>query len=375
MAIRPKGKNKYQLVVDYYDDEGKRRRHTQIVNCKGKKAAKELLDEFADSWEDAMPEDTTVEQLIQDYIDSREVKGIKPNTIRGYKNVKNKLVEHGIGKVAARNLTTYQIERYIVHMIKNEKLNPKTVKNRISLLRSSYEMAIGSGLLRDNPCKGIELPKLKKAEIGILMEDEVDLFMEKLSEQSLDLRVLCELALFCGLRRGEILGLTSNDINIDESIIRVRQVRYWLDGHMVVDEPKTEKSKATFSCPRFIMNDIVQLMEEHSQYSDCEYLIQYVGEPMMPDYASKKVISFINSLNISHVTLHGLRHTFASMLNASGDFDIAEISSAMRHSNITTTMNIYVDVFAGATKSSKRISGAFDEKYGKNGAHNGAQKK
>ena len=375
MAIRQKGKNKYQLVVDYYDDEGKRRRHTQVVTCKGKKAAKDLLDEFADSWEDALPEDMTVGQLIQDYIDSREVKGLKANTIRAYKNIKDKMEKNGIGKVAARSLTTYQIERYIVHMIKDEKLNPKTVKNRISLLRSSYDMAIKSKLLRSNPCTGIELPKLKKPEISILMEDEIDLFMEKLAEQDLDIRVLCELALFCGLRRGEILGLTSKDIDVNEGVIRVREVRYWMDGHMVIEEPKTEKSKATFSCPRFIMNDIVQLMAEHAEMTDCEYLIQYVGEPMKPDYASHKVIDFIDSLKISHVTLHGLRHTFASMLNASGDFDIAEISNAMRHSNITTTMNIYVDVFAGASHSSRRISGAFDEKYGKNGAQNGAQAK
>ena len=372
MAIRQLGKNKYQLVVDYYDDEGKRHRHTQVVTCKGKKAAKDLLDSFADSWEDALPEDMTVGQLVQDYIDSREVKGIKSNTIRGYKNIRRKLDANGIGKKSARELTTYQVERYIVHMIKVEDLNPKTVKNRISLLRSSYDMAIKSGLIRSNPCTGIELPKLKAPEINILSEDDVDLFMEKLREQDLDIRVLCELALFCGLRRGEILGLTSEDIDIDEALIRVRKVRHWLDGKNVVEEPKTEKSKGTLSCPRFIMNDIVQLMEEHAEYSDSDYLIQYVGEPMKPDYASKKVIKFIDSLESSHVTLHGLRHTFASMLNASGDFDIAEISAAMRHSNITTTMNIYVDVFAGASRSSKRISGALDEKYGKNGARNGA---
>jgi len=72
MAIRQLGKNKYQLIVDYYDDEGRRRKHTKVVTCKGKRAAKELLDEFADSWKDAMPEEMTVGQLVQDYIDNRE---------------------------------------------------------------------------------------------------------------------------------------------------------------------------------------------------------------------------------------------------------------------------------------------------------------
>jgi len=54
--------------------------------------------------------------------------------------------------------------------------------------------------------------------------------------------------------------------------------------------------------------------------------------------------------------LHGLRHTFASRLNASGEFDIAEISSALGHSNITTTLNIYTHVFNNASKASQRIA-------------------
>lgn len=364
MAIRKLGRNKYQLIVDYYDDDGNRRKHTKTVTCSGKKEAKDLLDVFADSWKDALPGETTVSQLLQDYIDSREIKGIKPNTIRGYNNIRNRLDEDGIGKKSARSLTTYQVERYIVRMVKDQKLNAKTVRNRIAVLKAAYEMAIRSGLLRENPCRGVELPKIQAAEINILSESEIDLFMQKLAEQDLDVRVMCELALFCGLRRGEILGLTSEDIDTDTAIIRVRKVRYWIDGATVVDEPKTEKSKGTISCPRFIMNDIMRLMEEHAVMSDCKYLIQYVGEPMKPDYASNRVIKFIDSLHISHVTLHGLRHTFASMLNASGDFDIAEISAAMRHSNITTTMNIYVDVFAGVSHSSKRISAGFDAKYG-----------
>ena len=243
MAIRQLGKNKYQLIVDYYDEEGKRRKHTKVVICNGKRAAKDLLEAFADSWSDALPEDVTVSDLVQDYIDSREVKGAKANTIKAYKSIKKKFNED-IGIRPARSLTTYQIERYIVQWVREDKLSAKTIKNMVSLLRSSYKMAIRSGLLSENPCDNVELPKVKKPDIKTLSADEIDLFMEKLSQQDLDIRVLCELALFCGLRRGEILGLTSKDINIDESIIRIRQVRYWMDEHMVLEEPKTEKSKA-----------------------------------------------------------------------------------------------------------------------------------
>lgn len=372
MAIRSLGKNKYQLIVDYYDDEGKRRKHTKTVYCNGKRAAKDLLAEFAESWSDALPEDVTVSDLVQDYIDSREIKGAKANTIKGYKSIKKKFNED-IGRKAARNLTTYQIEKYIVHWIKDDELSAKTIKNMISLLRSSYKKAIKSGLLHENPCDNVELPTIRPPDIKTLSSDEIDLFMDLLRQQDLDFRVLCELALFCGMRRGEILGLTVDDIDFEDAVIRIRRARYLVDGKTVLEEPKTERSKRNLACPAFVLEDIVHLLEEHAEMTDCEYLIQYVGEPIAPDYASWRVRHFIDSLEqLPHVTLHGLRHTFATMLNASGDFDLADISSALGHSQISTTMNIYVNVFDGASKSSKRIAGSFDKKYGKNGAENGA---
>lgn len=371
MAIRQLGKNKYQLIVDYYDEEGKRRKHTKVVTCSGKRAAKDLLEDFAESWSDALPEDVTVSDLVQDYIDSREIKGAKANTIKGYGSIKKKFNED-IGRRPARSLTTYQIERYIVSWVKNDGLSAKTIKNMISLLRSSYKKAIKSGLLSENPCDNVELPKIKKPDIKTLSSKEIDLFMDMLRKESLDFQVLCELALFCGMRRGEILGLTRNDVDVAEGVIRIRRARYLVNGDTIIDEPKTERSKRNLACPQFVIDDIVRLIAEHEEYSDCEYLIQYVGEPIAPDYASWQVRHFIDKMELPHVTLHGLRHTFATMLNASGDFDLADISSALGHSNISTTMNIYVNVFDGASRSSRRISDSLEKKYGKNGARNGA---
>ena len=372
MAIRQLGKNKYQLIVDYYDEEGKRRKHTKVVTCNGKRAAKDLLEAFADSWRDALPEDVTVSDLVQDYIDSREIKGAKVTTIKSYKSIKKKFNED-IGRRPARSLTTYQIERYIVQWVKEDGLSAKTIKNMMSLLRSSYKMAIRSGLLSENPCDNVELPKVKKPDIKTFSAEEIDLFMELLQKKSFDFRVLCELALFCGMRRGEILGLTQDDVDMAEGVVRIRRARYLIDGDTIIDEPKTERSRRNLAVPTFVLEDIRSLIEEHAKMTDCEYLIQYVGEPIAPDYASWQVRRFVDSLEqLPHVTLHGLRHTFATMLNASGDFDLADISSALGHSTISTTMDLYVNVFDGASRASRRISDSMQKKYGKNGAQNGA---
>ena len=77
---------------------------------------------------------------------------------------------------------------------------------------------------------------------------------------------------------------------------------------------------------------------------------------MRPDYAKRKIKEFTAEHGLPDVTLHGLRHTFATMLNASGEFDLAEISAALGHSNIGTTINIYTHLFDSQAHSARRIA-------------------
>ena len=367
MAVRQLSKDKYQLVVDYYDAAGKRKRHTKVVKCSGKKEAKKLLDEYESQLNLGFAVDLTVSDLIRDYIDIKQIKGIKRTTIQGYESYK-KRIDAELGDYRAIDLNSIHVERFIIKCIKERGNKPKTVKNIISLLDGAYDMAKRKKLLPENPCEYIDLPKMIRPDINILTEKEVYEFCSSLDNEPHDFKVVCELALFCGLRRSEILGLRIRDINMTFKTIRIEQTRHRIGYEDVVQTPKTEKSRRTLSVPPFVMADIEELIREHEVYSDCEYLIQYMGEPMKPDYARHTLVKFIKKNDLPDVTLHGLRHTYASMLNASGEFDIAEISANLGHSNISTTMNIYVDVFVGISRSSQRISDSIEKKFGKNGA-------
>ena len=134
-----------------------------------------------------------------------------------------------------------------------------------------------------------------------------------------------------------------------------------------IQDTKTERSRRIVSVPDFVMYDIVRLMAEHEKdpYIENPFLIQHASEPMRPDYAKRQIKEFTKSHGLPDVTLHGLRHTFASMLNASGEFDIAEISAALRHSNISTTLNIYTHLFESQTKSSRRIADFLEKGFQK----------
>ena len=365
MAIKYLSRKKAKLIVSTgSESRGNRKFYTRTVEIKGKKDAEAQYKAFEAECGVASMENETVGELLDMYIDMQRIKGLKETTLRGYESYAKRLKSRFKG-IKAKDLTPYQIEKFIASAVKGDaksgypkKASPKTIKGYISLLSSAYKMAIRNKMLTINPCDAVIIPKQKKPEITVLTKDDVQAFVDALDDTTLDLRVVYELALFCGLRRSEIMGLMNDDVNVLWKTIRVVRTRHRINCEDVIQDTKTERSRAIVSVPEFVMYDIVRLMKEHEEdpYIENPFLIQYASEPMRPDYAKRKIKEFTAEHGLPDVTLHGLRHTFASMLNASGEFDIAEISAALRHSDIGTTLNIYTHLFEDATKSSRRIA-------------------
>lgn len=362
MNIKYIGKDKAKLTVDYYVG-AERRRRSKTVSIDGKKDAQRKWQEFQNEVERKkhFDERLTVSELCKAYISHLETVGIKATTIKGY-NVCVKRIISAFGGIFAKDLTPLSIEKFISA---NRKYSPKTIKNTISLLSSAYKYAIRKEELEKNPCELVTIPKQEKPEIKTLSMEEIERFCECLESELLDFKVLCELALFCGMRRSEILGITNNNVNLNFATIKIEKSRHIVDGKDIIQTPKTTKSYRTVALPEFIVSDIQELLESHD--SDCEFLIQYCNEPMKHGFAEDRMRRLCKKYGFD-ITIHGLRHTFVSMLLNSGSFDLAEISEAVGHSNLTTTLNIYSHVLDGAMHSQKRIADSFSKKFGSNSA-------
>lgn len=363
MAIQYLSRTKAKLIVSV-GSGANRSRKTRIVTIAGKKDAERQYKAFELECSASTMGADTVGDLLDAYIDMQRIKGIKDTTIAGYESYARRL-KLAFKGIKAKDLTPYRIEKFIASAVKGEpskgypkKASPKTIKGYVSLLSSAYKMAVRNKMLTVNPCDAVIIPKQKKPDIVVLTKDDINVFVDALEDTTLDLRVVYELALFCGLRRSEIMGLMINDINPLWRTIKLQRTRHRIHCEDIIQDMKTEQSRAVISVPDFVMSDIVRLMQEHEKdpYIENPFLIQYASEPMRPDYAKRQIKVFTKEHGLPDVTLHGLRHTFATMLNASGEFDIAEISAALRHSNIGTTLNIYTHLFESATKSSRRIS-------------------
>ena len=365
MAIEYLSKKRAKLVVSVGSaSKGTRRRYTKIIDITGKKNAKDQYDDFVKEVKDLAGDVGTVADLLDEYIEMQRLKGLKETTLTGYKSYAKRLKSRFKG-LNARDLTPYQIEKFITSAMKGDpkagypkKSSPKTIKGYISLLSSAYKMAVRSKALSYNPCDSVEIPKQKKPDITVLTKEDLPAFISALEDTTPDLKVCFELALFCGLRRSEILGLKNEDFNLTWKTVSITRTRHRKDRQDIIQDTKTERSRRIVAVPEFVMDDVVALIKLHEEdpYIENPFLIQYAAEPMRPDYAKRAIKDFTREHDLPDVTLHGLRHSYATMLNASGQFDIAEISAALGHSTIGTTLNIYTHLWDSSTNASRRIA-------------------
>lgn len=354
--IKALGQNKYRLIVNV-GSRDHRKRYTKTIEHKGgKKALQKIYDEFEAECRKNPSADITIEDLLNGYINYGRVLGRKATTIRGYEVAARRLYPL-LGEILARSLTTAQLEEKIALMSSNG-LSAKTIKNTVSLLSSAYEHAILIGQLRANPCKRVTLPKGRPRDIRILYRDEIQDFLFAIADAPFDDKVAYELALFLGLRRSEIVGLRESDVDIATGIISIHNTRHRVDGKDVEQDTKTKRSTRVLALPDILILDIARLIDTHRQYpyEKVDFLIQDgFGEAINPQTLGTRLGRLEEEKGLPHVTLHGLRHTYASLLHSEG-VDMAQISAELGHSNLTTTSNLYTHIFKSASQSSRGIA-------------------
>lgn len=375
--IKDLGQNKYRFIVSVGGRADRKRYCKTVTHKGGKKALQKLYDEFESECQKTPLTDITVKDLLESYIAYCRTLGRKATTIHGYEVTAERCYSL-LGTILAKSLTTYRLEKFIAEMGDNG-LSPKTIKNTIGLLSAAYDHAIFIGQLTENPCKRITLPKQTPKDIRILYLEEIPKFLEVISDVDLNEKVAYELALFLGLRKSEILGLREADVDIVKGLVYVHNTRHRVDGEDIEQDTKTKRSTRILALPDILILDIARLMEIHRQfeYEKTDFLIQDgFGNPLGHQALASRLARLEKKKGLPNVTLHGLRHTYASLLHSQG-VDMANISANLGHGNLTTTMNVYTHIFQSASNASRGIANTINEftQIGGKSVANGALKK
>lgn len=180
---------------------------------------------------------------------------------------------------------------------------------------------------------------------------------ERTKEIPEQIRVLFNLAIYAGLRKGELLALEWSDIDFENDTVTVSKACSVVAGQQITKEPKTKTSRRTVAIPQFLTQRIKAMKHERLKYrlsvgdywQGAEWLfIQDNGKQMSystPYSAFQDTIARYNAdkkpdKQLPTIPFHGLRHTSATLLIASKQ-DVRTVSARLGHAQASTTMNIY----------------------------------
>ncbi len=312
----------------------------------------------------------TLEKYLTTWFESYK-KTLQPSTIQGYWNNIKLHILPAIGNIPLSKLDRIKITGFC-YGLEAEGLSPRTIKYIFSILRKALNEAVYDNLLVKNPCSGAKRPLEDKYHADIYDEAQVKILMHGLKGTALETEVM--LALFLGLRRGEVLGLRfgdcdfkSNRIHICQQVTTIKS-DYGNGSTYGIKKLKTKSSNRTVTAPDFIMKSIrarqTQLRSQKSiqgqEYEDNDLIsCNANGTPRSPQALYRQYKRLINRLGLPDSRFHDLRHTYASLL-LENDTELKVISETLGHSTISTTANIYVDILSKRDKPAQIMQ----EKFG-----------
>lgn len=294
-----------------------------------------------------MPKEITVAEWLKSWMANVIQLTRQETTVYAYQKMIDNHIAPALGNIPLQKLTPAQRQRYYADKIREGKISTNTVRKHHDLMNSAFKMAVKQGLLLSNPAEKVEPPVVKRREMHCYSFEQLQQLL-KLSEGT-RLEVLIKLAGLLGLRREEIMGLTWDHIDFEQKVIKIVEARTMAGNQVITKDPKTATSTRTLYMSPDIEDVLWREREKQQSYKEAlgdsyqnsGYVFTHEdGRPVRPNYASELFTKFIKDNGLPPLTLHGLRHSFASIANAKG-IPMYDIGKALGHSSPATTSKIY----------------------------------
>lgn len=362
-----KGRKGWIGALKYKDEEGRWKETIKTLKATTKTDAKRELaqwraemeaeaerEEAAAGRPGGLKTTATVTEYVAAMIDRLEAsKAIEASTISGYRNTYRYIAE-AFSDVMIKDLTAAKAQEWEAGLA-SRGLSPYTVGKAHRLLKQAMKDAVNLDLLVKNPMDAVKPPKRqpKKSGINALDLNGRTRLLDALDAMELTpLTVAARIALYTGLRRGEICALRWCDVDLESRTLWVKQAIGRGEGGAYVKQTKTDKVR-DIAIPEALAESLEAWRDQQARdlaaaaatVAPQAYLLTGTGNHESTTAISKQWQTMAKALGIRGTegripTFHDLRHTWATAAVAAG-VDIKTIASNLGHANAAMTLNIY----------------------------------
>lgn len=295
--------------------------------------------------------DLTVADFLKEYQSVRDIDG-RANTKRNIEMVIRVHVIPAIGHLLLSKVTQRHMQELLVNpWVKGKKLKESTVHAYYAVVGGAFSHAVETGLIEINPCRGVKLPQIKRVKRQTISPAQ---FQQVLGVIPADdwFRTFFILSLLTGVRKGELLALHWEDVDLLGGKLHITRNVAQLPGEFIEDDPKTLASERTI----IIKPVAIELLKRHrilqveqklraepETWKDQGLVFcRSDGSFIRVQAPNQRLSSALKKIGIeeSGITPHGCRHTLASQMLGM-KINPKVVQEILGHSSIKTTLDIY----------------------------------
>lgn len=311
---------------------------TITINGKTKyfygKTKAEVLRKLRD-YEEKQETGMLFEEVAEEWWEEHEPK-ISHTTTKGYIPAKNRAIEIFKG-TPIKDIEPSMISKHIKNFSKTHA--DKTVRTQLMVYNHIFSYAVEVGYIPFNPARDLKVPNgLPKQKRHSPPQCDIDIVKNSVD---VPFGLFAYMALYTGMRRGELLALTWSDIDIQNRVIHINKSLYHLGNQPQIKLPKTETS----------IGDVPILDKLYDVLKPSKGIIfaNSNGEYLTNTQFQNRWYAYVKATGITS-TPHQFRHAYATMLFEAG-IPPEEAQVLLRHAQLSTTMDIYTDLREDKKKS------------------------
>jgi len=354
MTSRPyfnKHRQRWQAVVELGRDENGKRRQIfrdmpkeRNTKAEAKRVGRLLLNEL-EAGTFVEPTDITVAEYLDGWLVDVVRHQVGARTLDRYEGIARKHLIPRLGAVKLPALRPAQIQRGCAEML-DAGLSPASVRKAHVVLHSALRHAVRMRLIGRNPSDDLVLPKIRRPEIKALTDEEIGLMLAAAEGSRVAVPLLVLVSL--GVRRGELLALQWDDVDLEARSVSVRRTLEESSAGVHLKEPKTVRSSRTIALPA---STVAALRAHHAaqqrarlaagaEFNRLDLVFPGPdGEPWRPSTFAAACRRVFKKAGLT-CRLHDLRHTHATMLLRQGVHPKI-VQERLGHANVSITLDIY----------------------------------
>lgn len=320
----------------------------------------------------------TFAQFTKQYLEIKK-DVLSPRTYEDYIATIEKIINPKIGHLKLSCIRPVHIQDFVKYLSEtpptvkyvngvtvtlNKKRSPARVKRILSVVQSILTQAVKLDIIPANPAdsKKLTLPKSTTPKVEIFTKQEAAQMLECLENEPLQYRVMIQLAIMTGARRGELAALKFSDIDRNTNKITIERSAVKLKNKPVMTKPPKDYEVRQVTIPAYCIDMIDELKAEKQieaeklgdLWKEGDWIFtQWNGEIIHPDTLTQWFTKFLKKYGLKHRKFHSLRHTSATLL-LYGGASIRQVQGRLGHGDVSTT-NKYLHYIAEADSESANI--------------------